>query len=256
MNTCRSCVFRHDPLAAYGRRGSAPRIGPDIDRRRPSERTEVEMSTERQAAPRRTSFAAGVLFLITFITSIPALRPLPAGPRRSRRLHRRRRRRQPDLPGGDAGADPDRRQHRDRRRAVPGPQAAERDAVARLRDRPDRRVRLHRGGDPLRPRDRLAGAGRPRRRLARRVPGRDQGLDVPARARRHRRDRQRPDPRLPDVPLRAGAAAHGDAGDHRGPAAARRGDRRAVRRRSSRAARCRASRRSPSSSGSCRSAST
>lgn len=31
------------------------------------------MSTERQALPRRTALAAGVLFLITFVTSIPAL---------------------------------------------------------------------------------------------------------------------------------------------------------------------------------------
>jgi hypothetical protein len=30
------------------------------------------MSTEHQDAPRRISLAAGVLFLITFITSIPA----------------------------------------------------------------------------------------------------------------------------------------------------------------------------------------
>ncbi len=44
------------------------------------------------------------------------------------------------------------------------------------------------------------------RRKRRLHPRRDQGLDVPARARLGRRLGERADPRLPDVPLRAGAA--------------------------------------------------
>ena len=46
---------------------------------------------------------------------------------------------------------------------------------------------------------------RPRRQVARRHPR----LDVPARAGLGRRRRERPDPRLPDVPVRPGAAGHG-----------------------------------------------
>ena len=71
----------------------------------------------------------------------------------------------------------------------------------RLRRCSDHRVRLHCGGDHLRsrrshPPPGLSGRGRPCR-----LPRRAQGLDVPLRPRTRRPLRERADPRLPDVPL-------------------------------------------------------
>src|SRR5690242_2753892 len=57
---CNSCVFRHDPFRAYGRR-EAPRP------------TEADMHISETTPYRRTARIAGILFLITFIASIPAL---------------------------------------------------------------------------------------------------------------------------------------------------------------------------------------
>ena len=96
----------------------------------------------------------------------------------------------------------------------------------------------------------------PERLRARRFARRAQGLDVPARPRLHRRLGERADPRLPDVQLPPRATGDGDAGPHRWATDHPLGDRRAVRRRGTQAARCRPSRRSRSSSGSCHSAST
>jgi hypothetical protein len=48
-------------------------VGPIPRSGRGATMTEVEMNTGRQASLRRTSLAAGVLFLITFLASIPAL---------------------------------------------------------------------------------------------------------------------------------------------------------------------------------------
>jgi hypothetical protein len=70
---CNSCVFRHGPSAAYDRRGSGVPDRPDDPESLSEQRTEVDMSAERPVAARRISLAAGVLFLITFIASIPAL---------------------------------------------------------------------------------------------------------------------------------------------------------------------------------------
>ena len=138
-------------------------------------------------------------------------------------LHRRRRRRQPDLPGGVPRAAAHRRQHRYGRRPVPDPEAAERDPRAGLRRRSHHGVRLHRSSasSPCSAIVTLAERRGRGCRLARPVRGiarRDQGLDVPARAGLRRRHRERPDPRLPDVPVGPGTAADGDARPHRRPA--------------------------------------
>ncbi len=84
---------------------------------------------------------------------------------------------------------------------------------------------------------------------------RDPRLDVPARARLGRRRRERADPGLPDVPIRPRAAGHGDAGIDRRSADHPVGDRSCCSTSSSRAPQRRPSRRSRNSSGSCRSAS-
>ncbi len=63
-----------------------------------------------------------------------------------------------------------------------------------------------------------------------RIARRAQGLDVPARPRLHRRLGERTDTRLPDVQLPPGATGHGDAGPHRWATDHPFGDRRAVRR--------------------------
>ena len=168
---------------------------------------------------RRIALAAGVLFIITFITSIPALYLFEPVLR--------------DPAGYIAGSGADNTRIlvgaslelflivanvATRRRPLSDPQAAERDACARLRHGPSRRVQLHRH----RPRQRAwrgepAAAGRERRgrRHDRRGARRDQGLDVPARPRLRRRHRQRDAARLPDVPIRPGAAPHGRAGTGR-----------------------------------------
>ena len=90
--------------------------------------------------------------------------------------------------------------------------------------------RLHRRRHPQPPvvRDVAAGpraaarTARSPRQGARRAPR----LDVLARPRLHRRRRERADARLPDVPVRPGAARHGHAGAHRRPADLRLGRRR------------------------------
>ena len=99
---------------------------------------------------------------------------------------------------------------------------------------------------------RRRGLARHRRPVARRDPR----LDVPARARLGRRHRERADPGLPDVPIRARAAPHDLAGADRRPADHPVGDRSCCSTSSSRAPQRRPSRRSRNSSGSCRSAST
>ena len=73
--------------------------------------------------------------------------------------------------------------------------------ASRLRHRPDHGVRLHRRRHPRRARG-LSACGRTARGCggARDIAGRGQGLDVPARPGLHRRHRERADPRLPDVP--------------------------------------------------------
>ena len=210
--------------------------------------------------PKNTARLAGWLFIVTFVASIPAFficyKPLldHADYIRCRRGHPHRSRSVPR----DARH---RRQYRHGGRAFPDPQTAEREPRARLRRGPDRGIRLHRVGIlsllsivTLRQDVGAAGGGSARRRGP--VAGRDPRLDLPARARLGRRSRERPDPGLPDVPVRLGPPAHGQAGADRRSADHPLGDPRACSTSSSPAPRRRPSRRSRSSSGSCRSAST
>ncbi len=193
---------------------------------------------------RRIGRTVGVLFVLTFVTSIPALLlydrvlhdgqyVLGGGNGRSR------------VPRSGARAAPDRGQHRDRGRRVPGPEAAARRCGAGLRHGPGRRVHLHRRRHPQRPLGGDAAAGRRRRSGHacgdRRRAGGDQGLDVPARAGIRRGRGERDPARLPAVPIRPGAPADGPARSRRWPPGVRLGHRRAVRR--PRARRCRAARR-------------
>ena len=67
MMSCMSCVFRHDrpALTVVADRLAEPDPVPVIGGRH-------EMDAQRQAGSRRVALIAGVLFLVTFITSIPA----------------------------------------------------------------------------------------------------------------------------------------------------------------------------------------
>ena len=171
----------------------------------------------------------GVLFLITYVTSIGALALFQSVL---------------DDPAGYIAGDGkdsqiylgaflelllDHRERRNGRRALPDREATERAARDRLRRCSNHRVRLHRGRDHPRARRRqpapgLSGRGRPRR-LARRA----QGLDVPVRPRDDRPLRERADPRLPDVQVRPRPAMDALARTDRRAAAPDREHRRALR---------------------------
>ena len=84
----------------------------------------------------------GVLYLITFVTSILAL-PLTSPCSTIRRLHRRRRARQADPPRSAAGTAADHREHRHRGRDLPDRQTTERRTGTRLRDRAAGRMHVH-----------------------------------------------------------------------------------------------------------------
>ena len=119
----------------------------------------------------------GVLFIITFITSI-GRRALPARSRRSSRLHRWWREGQPDLPGSLPGVPSHHRERRNGRRPLPDRAASERGSRHRLRRRSNHRVRLHCGRDHLHARSRQPAA---RSLLA--------GTTSPSRSRRSRTGR-------------------------------------------------------------------
>ena len=123
------------------------------------------------AEDQRNARIFGVLFIITFLTSIPALASLPTRSRRSGRVHRRRREGQPDLPGRVPGVPAHHLERRNGRCALPDREATERAPRHRLRRCAHHRVRLHRGRDHLRARSRqpapgLSGRGRPAVSLA------------------------------------------------------------------------------------------
>src|SRR5262245_4049997 len=65
MTPCESCVFRHPCRARSFLAARSPG--------RESTSDGVDMPTAAGFAPRSTARAAGVLFLLTFVTSIPAL---------------------------------------------------------------------------------------------------------------------------------------------------------------------------------------
>ena len=127
-------------------------------------------------------------------------------------LHRGIRQRHPGPRRCAARDAAHRREHRDRARAVPDPETSGRAPRARLRRGPHHRVGLHRvrHREPAVDRDPAPGRRRAPRFVAhaRTRPGRHARLDLPARPRLRRRDRQRPHPRLPHVPLGARAARH------------------------------------------------
>ena len=198
------------------------------------------MDYDRVVSPaesRRISLTTGVLFLITFITSIPALwlyQPVLDDP-----------------VGYIAGAGADNRIFLGAllellliianigTAVVPSrPQAAGRGAAhsatstARIMECTFIAVGILAVLAVVTPAAGPAGAGTDAASLGAvaHIAGRDQGLDVPARAGLRRRHRERAAAGLPDVPVGPGATADGHAGADRRPADLPLGDRRAVRR--------------------------
>ena len=151
----------------------------------------------------------GVLYLITFVTSIPALVLYEPALRHPVAFHRGRGERQQDLPRRAVGAAADHREHRNRGRDRPDHEAAVRGAGDRLRDGEDLRVHVHSRRHRRDARDRHLAArecGRGRRH-GRVHAGGDQGLDVHPRAGLGGRLGERVDPGLHDVSHAARAAA-------------------------------------------------
>ena len=153
------------------------------------------------AEDQRTARIFGVLFLITFITSIPALalyQPVLDDPA-----------------GYIAGGGSDAKIYLGvllellliianvGTAVVLYPIVRRQNEILshRLRHCPRDGVRVHRGRDHLRARDRQPASGRPGRFGAGSVARRAQGLDVPPRPRLHRRLGERTHPRLPDVQI-------------------------------------------------------
>ena len=160
---------RRRPGPRRARGGPYPRPrGSACQRSQPQRSSASARLTEMP--PRKLARITGLLWIVTFITSIPAVLlydPLL----NDARLHpRRRRRRHPHLRRGDPGAAAHHRQHRHRRRPVRALQALQRTPRARLRHGPHRRVRVHRGRHRQRPGDHDAapGPGRHLRQHARR----------------------------------------------------------------------------------------